>query len=221
MTDVQNILFYCTAVILLALMPGPDIIFVITQGITKGKKEALFTSFGLGTGCIFHASLAAFGVAVIFEQSEIAFNVLKYFGAFYLFYLAYKTYKNAAKTDVSRTDGITEANKADKVLMEDKSALQGYRKGLLMNLLNPKVILFFLAFLPQFTPSNVRHAGLYMFVLGLIFMILSTSVFCLVSVLSSLLNKILISNSKLMVKVNKISAIILGILAILLLTASR
>lgn len=213
MAEVQNILFYCTAVILLALMPGPDIIFVITQGITKGKKEALFTSLGLGTGCIFHASLAAFGVAVIFEQSEIAFNVLKYFGAFYLFYLAYKTYKNASKTAALKAD--------EPALSKDKAALHGYKKGLLMNLLNPKVILFFLAFLPQFTPSNVRHAGLYMFVLGLIFMILSTSVFCLVSVLSSLLNKILISNSKLMVKVNKISAIILGILAILLLTASR
>lgn len=206
MTEVQNILFYCTAVILLALMPGPDIIFVITQGITKGKKEALFTSLGLGTGCIFHASLAAFGVAVLFQRSEIAFNILKYLGAVYLFYLAYKAYKNAAET---------EAPKAD------KSALCGYQKGLLMNLLNPKVILFFLAFLPQFTPADTPNTGLYMFMLGLIFMILSTFVFCLVSLLSSLLNRVLISNPKLMVKVNKASAVVLGVLAILLLTASK
>lgn len=206
MVEVQNILFYIITVILLALMPGPDIIFVITQGITKGKKEALFTSFGLGTGCIFHASLAAFGAAFIFKQSEIAFNVLKYFGAFYLFYLAYKTYKNAAKTDISKTD---------------KGVLHGYKKGLLMNLLNPKVILFFLAFLPQFTPASVRHTGLYMFMLGIIFMVISTSVFCLVSMLSSLLNKILILKPKLMIRVNKISAVILGILAILLLLASK
>ena len=94
MTEVQNILFYCTAVILLALMPGPDIIFVITQGITKGKKEALFTSLGLGTGCIFHASLAAFGVAVLFQRSEIAFNIL---GRFIFFILRTKHIKMQLK----------------------------------------------------------------------------------------------------------------------------
>ena len=206
MGEFQNILFYIATVILLALMPGPDIIFVITQGITKGKKEAIFTSLGLGSGCIVHAALASFGVSVIFQQSLIAFNVLKYFGAFYLFYLAVKTYKNARKTEIAAADN---------------SAAHGYQKGLLMNLLNPKVILFFLAFLPQFTPANVRHTGLYMFILGLIFMFFSTCVFCMVSLLSSLLNKVLVSNTKLMIRINKISAGIIGTLALILLCASK
>lgn len=206
MGEFQNIPFYIMTVVLLALMPGPDIIFVITQGITKGKKEAIYTSLGLGSGCIVHAALASFGVSVIFQQSLIAFNILKYLGTLYLFYLAYKTYKSADKTSV---------------LDADKSSVHGYKKGLLMNLLNPKVILFFLAFLPQFTPANVRHTGLYMFMLGLIFMFFSTCVFCIISVLSSLLNKVLVSNAKLMTKINKISAVILGILAIILLCASK
>ena len=163
MGEFQNILFYIATVILLALMPGPDIIFVITQGITKGKKEAIFTSLGLGSGCIVHAALASFGVSVIFQQSLIAFNVLKYFGAFYLFYLAVKTYKNARKTEIAAADN---------------SAAHGYQKGLLMNLLNPKVILFFLAFLPQFTPEMFvipgficLFWGLYLCFLALVFFV--------------------------------------------------
>ncbi len=205
MPEFHNILFYILSVILLALMPGPDIIFVITQGITKGAKEALFVSLGLGAGCIIHAALASFGIAIIFQKSDFAFNILKYFGAFYLLYLAYKTYKNADKT----------------VISEEKAAKYGFKKGLLMNLLNPKVILFFLAFLPQFTSADASHKGLYMFMLGIIFMIISTSVFCIVSILSSYLNKIFIQNTKLMTKINKLSAFILGILAIILLLASK
>jgi len=205
MSELQHILFYILTVILLALMPGPDIIFVITQGITKGKKEALFTSFGLGTGCIIHATLASFGIAVIFQNSEFAFNLLKYFGAFYLLYLAFKAYKNAAKSNPLKKD----------------EAKNGYKKGLLMNLLNPKVILFFLAFLPQFTPGHIVHKGLYMFILGIIFMFFSTLIFVMVSILSSYLNRVLVQNQTLMTKINKLSAFILAILAVLLLFATR
>ncbi len=206
MPDLHNILFYIISVILLALMPGPDIIFVITQGITKGAKEALFVSLGLGTGCIIYSALASFGAAMIFQKSDLAFNILKYFGAFYLLYLAFKTYKNAHKTNTA---------------VKNENIKYGYCKGLLMNLLNPKVILFFLAFLPQFTTANAHHKGLYMFMLGIIFMILSTSVFCVVSILSSYLNKVLMQNAKLMIKINKLSAFIIGILAIILLCTSK
>lgn len=206
MFEFSHILFYITSVILLALMPGPDIIFVITQGITKGKKEAIFTSLGLGAGCIVHSALASFGAAVIFQQSDFAFNILKYFGAIYLFYLAFMTFKSADKT----------------IVADDKnSAKQGYKKGILMNLLNPKVILFFLAFLPQFTPSYIVHKGLYMFILGLIFMFFSTCVFISVSIFSSYFNKYLIQNPNLMIKMNKLSAGVLGILAVILLCATK
>lgn len=204
--DLHNILFYMVSVILLALMPGPDIIFVITQGVTKGAKEALFVSLGLGTGCIIHAALASFGIAIIFQKSDLAFNILKYFGVFYLLYLAFKAFKNAHKINASA---------------ENEKVKYSYCKGLLMNLLNPKVILFFLAFLPQFTPEDVADKGLYMFMLGIIFMALSTSVFCIVSILSSYLNKVLMKNTKLMIKINKFSAFILVILAIILLTAVK
>lgn len=201
----ETLPYYILTVALLALMPGPDIIFVITQGILRGKKEAVFTSLGLGTGCFIHSALASFGVSVIFQKSELAFNILKYFGAAYLFYLAYKAWKSAS----NKLPAFREEN--------FKKQQKSYLKGLMMNLLNPKVILFFLAFLPGFTPSGIRHTGLYMLFLGLIFMLISTGVFCLVSILSSFLNKVLIQNPKLMEKLNRLSALIIGALALILL----
>lgn len=205
MIEIYNILFYLITVVLLALMPGPDIIFVITQGITKGKKEAIFVSLGLGSGCIFHSALASFGVSIVFQQSEIAFNVLKIFGAFYLFYLAFMTYKNAKNTDDKKESPIK----------------NGFKKGILMNLLNPKVILFFLAFLPQFVPNGVVDKGVYMFLLGLIFAFVSTGVFVVVSILSSFLNRVLVQQPKLMVVMNKLSALVLSVLAMVLVCAQK
>ena len=197
----SSILFFIVTVALFGLVPGPDIIFVITQAVTKGKKEALYVSLGLTTGCMFHATLASFGVAFIFQQSALAFNALKTLGVIYLLYLAYKTFINADK-EITATD-------------ENKAKL-GYFKGVLMNILNPKVILFFLAFLPQFVPSNVNHISLYMFMLGVIFMLVTLVVFSLVAILASQLNTHLISKPKTMTKVNKGSAFVLGGLAILL-----
>ncbi len=202
----SSILFFIVTVALFGLVPGPDIIFVITQAVTKGKKEALYVSLGLTTGCMFHATLASFGVAFIFQQSALAFNALKTLGVIYLLYLAYKTFINADK-EITATD--------------DNKAKLGYFKGILMNILNPKVILFFLAFLPQFVPSNVNHISLYMFMLGVIFMLVTLVVFSLVAILASMLNTHLLSKPKTMARVNKGSAFVLGGLAILLAVARQ
>ena len=127
-------------------------------------------------------------------------------GVIYLLYLAYRTFVNADK-EITVTD--------------DNKAKMGYFKGILMNILNPKVILFFLAFLPQFVPSNIKHISLYMLMLGVIFMLVTLVVFSLVSILASQLNTYLISKPKIMIKVNKGSAFVLGSLAILLALARQ
>lgn len=196
----ENLLFYIGSVVLITLLPGPDIIFVITQGLTRGRKEAIFTALGLGTGCIFHTTIAAFGIALIFQQSPLAFNILKILGVLYLLYLSYKAYKTA--NDVINT--------------EDNQAQAGFLKGILMNILNPKVILFFLAFLPQFVPAGTKNICLYMMMLGIIFMTIATIILTTMALISSKLNELLLKNKNLMVIINKFSAFAIFTLAILL-----
>lgn len=197
----ENILFYLGSVILITLLPGPDIIFVITQGLTRGKKEAIFTALGLCSGCIFHTVLASFGIALIFQKSILAFNILKILGVLYLLYLSYKAYSTASETFAEN---------------EKLQAKAGYFKGVFMNILNPKVILFFLAFLPQFVPTGTNNFCLYMMILGLIFMAISAIIMVLVALIASKLNEILLKNKNAMIIVNKFSAFAIFFLAVLL-----
>ncbi len=196
----ENLLFYIGSVVLITLLPGPDIIFVITQGLTRGRKEAVFTALGLGTGCIFHTTIAAFGIALIFQQSPLAFNILKILGVLYLLYLSFKAYKTAN----------------DDINTEDNQAQAGFLKGILMNILNPKVILFFLAFLPQFVPTGTKNICLYMMMLGIIFMTIATIILTTMALISAKLNELLLKNKNLMVIINKFSAFAIFTLAILL-----
>lgn len=201
----EQLWLYFTSVIILTILPGPDLIFLITQGLTKGKKEAVFTAFGLGSGCFFHTMLAAFGVSVIFQKSEIAFNLLKIAGVIYLIYIALKNWQTANnfKFDTQNT------------------AQAGFVKGVTMNLLNPKVILFYLAFLPQFVPADTNSVCLYMLMLGLIFAATALIILPIVAVISAELNKIFLLNKKLMVVVNKLGAITIFALAIFLAFSQR
>ena len=196
----EQLLLYITSVVVLTLIPGPDLIFLITQGLTKGKKEAVFTALGLSSGCLFHTTLAAFGVSIIFQKSEIAFNILKIAGVIYLVYIAIKTWQTAKDFEIKA----------------DNAAKAGFLKGVLMNILNPKVILFYLAFLPQFVPSNTTNICLYMFILGLIFAVVAMIILPIIAIISSELNKIFLSNKKLMVIINKIGAVTIFALALFL-----
>lgn len=196
----EQLLLYITSVVVLTLIPGPDLIFLITQGLTKGKKEAVFTALGLSSGCLFHTTLAAFGVSIIFQKSEIAFNILKIAGVIYLVYIAIKTWQTAKDFEIKA----------------DNAAKAGFLKGVLMNILNPKVILFYLAFLPQFVPSNTTNICLYMFMLGLIFAVVAMIILPIIAIISSELNKIFLTNKKLMVIINKIGAVTIFALALFL-----
>jgi threonine/homoserine/homoserine lactone efflux protein len=159
------LLLFISASILLILAPGPDIIFLITQGITNGKKAGFFTAIGLSLGNAVHTMAAAFGLSVIFKTSEIAFMIFKIFGAIYLFYLAFKAIKH-------RNDSLVVS--PDRYVINHHGLLF---RGLYMNVLNPKVALFFLAFLPQFVNPGYGHVPWQMILLGLIFMVLVAIIF--------------------------------------------
>ena len=196
----EQLWVYITSVVILTLIPGPDLVFLITQGLIKGRKEAVFTALGLSSGCLFHTTIAAFGVSIIFQKSEIAFNILKIAGVFYLVYVAFKTWQTAK----------------DFEFKTDTAAKAGFFKGVLMNILNPKVILFFLAFLPQFVPTNTSNVCLYMLILGLIFAAISMILLPIIAIISAEVNKIFLSNKKLMVIINKIGAVTIFALALFL-----
>ncbi len=167
------------ASILLSLMPGPDNIFVLTESLTKGQRNGIAISIGLSLGVLVHTIAAATGLSIVIQKSAIAFSVVKYFGAAYLFYLAYQAMKEK-KTVLSLN---TES--------DDKNTKFSYliRKGFLMNVLNPKVSLFFIAFLPQFTTSTGFNITVQMIILGLIFMLQALLIFSSISSLSGKLTK--------------------------------
>jgi len=173
------ILSFIGASVILSIMPGPDNIFVLTESITKGQRNGIAISIGLSFGVLMHTIAAATGLSIIIQKSAMAFSVLKYFGAAYLFYLAYKAIKE--KKTVINFD-LTSRNESTRFLLL-------IRKGFLMNILNPKVSLFFIAFLPQFTTTSGINITIQMIILGLIFMLQALLIFSLISILSSKLTK--------------------------------
>ncbi|MEC4117160.1 LysE family translocator [Myroides phaeus] len=144
---------------LLIITPGPDLLYVVSQSITRGKKYGYAVVIGQMGGLMFHLSLFAFGISAIIIQSELIFKGVKLFGALYLFWLSYKVFQEENAI-------VIEENQTGK---NDKTVVGFMKKGLLMNILNPKVMMFFLALFPGFiseAAGNVKHQVL---VLGGVF----------------------------------------------------
>jgi threonine/homoserine/homoserine lactone efflux protein len=170
--DYNLILSFIFATVALSFSPGPDNIYVLMQSITNGRKYGLATVCGLISGCLLHTTLVAFGVSAIIKESDTLFFAIKALGALYLLYLAYKVYKSDAK--VSLGSGA----------VPKKSLGQLYKQGVIMNVLNPKVSIFFLAFFPAYLYSDTISTVTQFYVLGLIFMATSFVVFALIAILA-------------------------------------
>lgn len=164
---------FLTASILLTLSPGPDIIYVLVQGMTNGKKHGIVTALGLVSGIIIHTSLVAFGVSAIIKQSENLFLLIKILGAAYLFYLAWQVYKSEAA--ISLKEGAN---------LPKKKFASLFKKGFLMNVLNPKVAIFFLAFFPGFLWDPNANTLLQFYILGFLFMLQAFLIFSAVAILA-------------------------------------
>lgn len=171
MIDFETLLLFITASTLLALAPGPDNIFVLTQSMIKGAKPGVFVTLGLCSGLVFHTSAVALGVAAIFQTSLIAFNILKFLGAGYLLYLAYMSFTSNSKSSI-------------KANQDNLTLSKLYKRGIIMNITNPKVSIFFLAFLPQFTNPANGSVTLQIFILGAIFMLCAFLVFSSIALLA-------------------------------------
>ena len=164
MLSAETISAFFIASVLLAVAPGPDNLFVLTQSALHGKLSGIMVVSGLCTGLLVHTGAVALGVAVIFQASALAFTMLKLAGAGYLVYLAWGVFR-ATPEKISMTGG------------QDNSLGVLYRRGIIMNVTNPKVSIFFLAFLPQFADPNRGPISLQMVLLGGIFIIATILVF--------------------------------------------
>lgn len=208
--ELSSLISFLGAAVVLTLMPGPDNIFVLTESITKGQRNGIAISIGLCSGILIHTLAAATGVSIIIQKSAMAFSIVKYLGAAYLFYLAYQSFKEK-KPEVNMEVQNPE---------QEKSYLKLVQKGFLMNVLNPKVALFFMALLPQFVTKGAYSLTLQMIILGAVFMVQALVIFGLISVLSGRLSKYL--NSSRFWKYTKVGKVsVLSLLGLTLVLAKK
>jgi threonine/homoserine/homoserine lactone efflux protein len=172
------------ATAVLAISPGPDNIFVLIQSIGNGKKYGLAVVAGLMTGCLVHTTLLAFGVSVVIKNNPTIYTTIKVFGAVYLIYLAFLVYRGG---DSILLGGETNQKKSIAVL---------FRQGFIMNVLNPKVTIFFLAFFPGFLFSDSLSTVVQFYVLGLLFILVSSLVFGSIALLSGEISNFLTANKR-------------------------
>jgi len=205
----SSLLVFLGASIALTLAPGPDNIFVITTGISRGRTAAIATALGMVSGVSIHTLAAAAGISAIFYSSALAFNAVKYAGAAYLLFLAGKALRERSPL----TGGTT----GDTLL----SGWALYRRGFIMNVLNTKVALFFLAFLPQFTLDNGVPLDLQMLLLGLIFMLQAALIFSLIGYFSGRVGERVLGRPKIARFFSWLSAGIFGTLGLRLALAQR
>ena len=165
----QEILLFLISSLALTLMPGPDILFVVNQSLDK-KRNGIITAFGLCAGLIFHTMFLVFGLSALIESNKVLITFLKYFGAIYLFYLAFLEIKSENKVSLSLNRKL-------------------FLRGLYMNLINPKVLIFFIAYFPNFLFSDTVKISNQFLILGAIFILQALLVFISVSLIANKLIK--------------------------------
>ncbi len=170
--DYEILFGFATATAILAISPGPDNIFVLTLSLAKGAKKGFAAVAGLMTGCLVHTTLVAFGVSTLIKENERIYFSIKLLGAAYLIYLTYLVFKSDGAIS------LEQKSVAEKVL----GGL--FKKGFWMNVLNPKVAIFFLAFFPGFLFSDSMNTVVQFYILGLLFILVSSFVFGSIALLA-------------------------------------
>ena len=208
MIPFDTVAIFFAASVALALAPGPDNIFVLTQSALHGRSAGFFVTLGLCTGLLAHTAAVSLGVAAIFQTSAVAFNALKLLGALYLLFLAWQAFK-AGKTDIP--------GNAD----ENLSLPRLYRRGVIMNITNPKVAIFFLAFLPQFIDPARGSITLQTMLLGVMFIAAALVVFGSISWGAGFLGEWLKKSPRAQKILNRIAGVVFVGLALKLATTER
>jgi len=162
---------------MLALMPGPDNIFVAIQSISYGKRHGIATVLGLVTGCLIHTVMVAVGLSALIKSNDHVFSLLIVLGALYLLFLAYQVYRSKPQINLSNSTAVP------------LGVFQSYKRGVVMNVLNPKVGIFFLAFFPGFLFSNSINVSKQFLILGVLFALITLFIFTLITFFASYLKR--------------------------------
>lgn len=205
----EILITFAFATAALAVLPGPDNIYVLMQSISHGKKSGLATVAGLMTGCLVHTTLLAFGVSAFIKDNDAVFFFIKAFGAIYLLYLAFQVFRS--DTHISLSDSP----------VPKKTVTQLFRQGFIMNVLNPKVTIFFLAFFPGFLFSETLNTVIQFYVLGFIFIVISFLVFGTIAILSGMISELVNKNSKVGIYLKWLQIVVFVGIAVYLLLSDK
>jgi threonine/homoserine/homoserine lactone efflux protein len=204
MFGINNYGLFVISGIILNITPGPDTFYVLGRSISGGKRAGVLSVLGIENATLIHTLVVAFGLAVLLAKSALAFNVLKYLGAAYLVYLGCR---------------MVFAKPEKELIKERVPEKKGkiYLQGFLTNLFNPKVILFFLAFLPQFVSTHNSYGVLPFMILGLTFICTGTIWLLIITVSSAYVTRKIRSNLKLANILNKTTGVLFIVLGVNLL----
>ena len=171
MPEVKSLSIFITAAVIMLITPGPAVLYIVARSIEQGRLAGLISALGVGLGGLFHVLFAALGLSILLVQSAVAFSIIKYVGAAYLVYLAVMKLIQKEKALISPK-------------LQRKKLIKIFTQGFIVNLLNPKTALFFMAFLPQFVNPDSGSVTIQIIYLGMIFIglaILSDSVYALLA----------------------------------------
>jgi RhtB (resistance to homoserine/threonine) family protein len=194
MYGIENYLGFIITGILLNITPGADTMYILTRSISQGRRVGIYSVLGITTGGLIHTTLAAFGLSIILAKSSFVFNAIKYIGVAYIIYLGIKM--------IIEGNSLFN-NKTQKIGATDLFKI--YLQGLLTNLLNPKVALFFLSLLPQFINPHQANGPIPFLILGLTYMTTGTIWFLILVSSASLIARKLLNNDRIRKILQKIS----------------
>ena len=213
MPTLETLIAFFGVAVILALTPGPDNIFVLLQSAQRGWRAGLAVVVGLCAGILVHTAAVALGLAALFAASAVAFTVLKFCGAAYLAYLAWGALR-APATASSQDDAPPPA-------ASPVSLWRMAERGMVMHLTNPKVLVFFLAFLPQFADPALGGVAPQLMVLGMVFMLATLLVFGAIACFSGVFGTLLQRSARAQTVLNRVAGLVFLGLAVRLATVDR
>lgn len=214
MFGIENYLGFILAAIVLNLTPGTDSMYIITRSVSQGQTAGFYSVLGITSGALVHTLLAALGLSVLLANSPTAFIIVKYIGASYLCYLGFKMLTSKNSNSIANSLSKDQRMASQK----DVDGWQIYKQGVLTNVFNPKVALFFLAFFPQFIDASYAYSMVSFIILGLTFAVTGFIWCSCLALLASKFSENLRKNPSIEAVLNKISGVVFIGLGIKLLT---